>query len=447
MSFPADSVMHKIRAMLWPGSSNRYLALAQRPARLLYALTRDLLDEELHLRATSLVYTTLLSLVPLLALSFSVLKGFGVHNQLEPTLQNLFAPLGPRGAELTGRLLTFVDNVKVGVLGSVGLAFLILTVISLIQKVERAFNSIWQVSTQRGLTSRFSDYLSVVLIGPVLVFTALGATGTIMSSGLTRLILERTGTLFLLNWVGQLIPIVLLAAVFSFVYMFLPNTRVGFRYAACGGLTTALVWESFSRVFATFIAGSTNYTAIYSGFAILIVFMLWLYMSWLVVLAGCNIAFYLQHPENIHPFRNTPTPNAADRERISLEVSRIVAARFLGGLHPADLDMLTRQLATPREILEPVLDALCKGSFLLRICSDRFDVPAFIPFRSPESILVADLLDTIRTYGPSHVPNTSSQTERIVDRWADCAGTAIAGVTLADIAGEIRESSTSLGND
>jgi membrane protein len=174
---------------IW-GDDLRELSSARRliivPVRLLIVLTRQLLQGQLNLRAMSLVYTTLLSVVPLLAVSFSVLKGFGVHNQIEPVLTNFLAPLGPRGYELSDNIIGFVENIRVGVLGSLGLVFLLYTVVSLIQKVESTFNYVWQVERLRGLTQRFSSYLSVILIGPVLVFTALGVTATAMNNALVQ---------------------------------------------------------------------------------------------------------------------------------------------------------------------------------------------------------------------------------------------------------------------
>ena len=143
--------------------------------RLLAVSSRDFSEGLINLRAMSLVYTTLLSLVPLLAVSFSVLKGFGVHNQIEPLLLNFLAPLGPKGGEIAASIIGFVENLNVKVLGAVGLAVLLYTVFSLIQKIEDAFNDIWRVRRQRSLARKISDYMSVLLIGPVLI--ALGAEG------------------------------------------------------------------------------------------------------------------------------------------------------------------------------------------------------------------------------------------------------------------------------
>ena len=149
--------------------------------RVLHLLFKELMGGQLNLRAMSLVYTTLLSIVPLLAVSFSVLKGFGVHDKLEVLLYNLLTPLGPSGVEITDKIVTFVDNVRVGVLGSIGLALLIYTVIALLQKIEAAFNFVWQIENLRSFSQRFSNYLSVILIGPVLIFSAVGFTATVLN--------------------------------------------------------------------------------------------------------------------------------------------------------------------------------------------------------------------------------------------------------------------------
>ena len=127
----------------------RFKAAYVRLLRVIYTVLHELADGQLSLRAMSLVYTSLLALVPLLAVSFSVLKAFGVHNQLEQILFNVLSPLGDKGHELTALIIEFVDNVKVGVLGSLGLGLLFYTVISMVQKVERAFNYTWRVSHPR----------------------------------------------------------------------------------------------------------------------------------------------------------------------------------------------------------------------------------------------------------------------------------------------------------
>ena len=172
-----EALIRRVESFLWnpperlSGHPGHFLL---RVLRVLWAVVRDILTGQLTLRAMSLVYTTLLSIVPLIAFSFSVLKAFGFHERVQPLLYEFFAPLGPKGTELADRIIQFVDNVKGGVLGTIGLLLLVFTVISMIQKVEHSANWIWRVDKPRSLARKFSDYLSVILVGPVLMLAAMG---------------------------------------------------------------------------------------------------------------------------------------------------------------------------------------------------------------------------------------------------------------------------------
>ena len=183
-----ETVFQRMREFLWapPGTGEFLERAARRLAQFVYAISRDVADGQLTLRAMGLVYTTLLSLVPLMALSFSVLKGFGVNRQIEPLLYNFLEPLGEKGEEITRHIIGFVDNINGGVLGGVGLAVLLYTVISMVQKVEESFNYVWQVDKSRSIGRRFSDYLSVILIGPVVMVTAMVITASVSSFGLVQ---------------------------------------------------------------------------------------------------------------------------------------------------------------------------------------------------------------------------------------------------------------------
>lgn len=163
---------------------------AQRGLRTVFILTRDLVGGQLTLRAMSLVYTTLLSIVPLLALSFSVLKAFGVYNQIEPMLLKFVEPLGEKGDEIVHQISIFIEKMNVGVLGALGLTLLLYTAISLMQKIEESLNFIWHIPHPRPLADRFSRYLSVLLVGPILVFSALGITASVMNIETVRDLME-----------------------------------------------------------------------------------------------------------------------------------------------------------------------------------------------------------------------------------------------------------------
>ena len=370
------------------------------PVRLLVVLARQLIKGQLNLRAMSLVYTTLLSIVPLLAVSFSVLKGFGVHNQIEPLLMNFLQPLGPKGKELSDSIIGFVENVRVGVLGSLGLLFLFYTVVSLIQKVESSFNYVWQVERLRGFAQRFSSYMSVVLIGPVLVFTALGVTATAMNNTLVQQLMNVEPFGDLIVSFSRLVPYLLVIAAFIFIYMFIPNTRVKFLPAFVGGVFAGVLWQSSGWAFAAFIATSSNYAAIYSSFAILILLLIWLYLNWLILLLGAQVAFYIQYPQYMSRRPVQLRLSNRLRERLALQIMFMVADHHLNRRDPWTLDDLVHDLVLPIQPIHHVLQLMVGAGFL----SETSDSPpAYLPRRDIGTITLVELYEVVRSAGENRL--------------------------------------------
>ncbi len=389
----------ELKASLWRDDLRTLRGWRRGPIialRLSVVLLRQLLDGQLNLRAMSLVYTTLLSLVPLLAVSFSVLKGFGVHNQVEPLLLRFLAPLGPKGIELSNNIIGFVENIKVGVLGSLGLLFLLYTVVSLIQKVESSFNYVWQVEQLRGLAQRFSSYLSVILVGPVLVFTALGVTATAMNNTLVQQLLSVEPLGMIVLALSKLVPYLLVIAAFTFIYLFIPNTRVKLAAAASGGLVAGILWQSSGWAFAAFIVTSSKYAAIYSGFAIGILLLIWLYLNWLVLLLGAQVAFYVQYPQYLTRYPLQLRMSNRLRERLALQLMYMVAEHHLHQREPLTAQQLVRRLGLPMQPIDQVLQIMLAAGLLAPTAEDP---PAYLPRRDVDSITLAELFRIVRSAG------------------------------------------------
>jgi membrane protein len=403
-------------------------------ARFTVVIIRDILYGQVTLWAMSLVYTTLMSLVPLLAVAFSVLKAFGVQNKLEPFLQNLVAPLGPNGPVIANRIVEFVNNMKVGVLGVVGLGLLVYTVMSLIQKIEQAFNTIWRVRGQRNVLHQFTEYLSVILVGPVLVVSALALTASLMSTTVVQRLMQFQPVGAILAEAGRFIPYLLVCAAFTFLYLFIPNTRVRWSAALAGGLIGGVLWETVGWGFASFIVASTKYAAIYSGFAILILFMTWIYLSWLILLIGCEVAFYYQNPRLLSIAVMPEFPNARLTEQVAVSVMFLIASHFYHDLPPWTVNALAGRLGLPLEKIEQVLAAL-RSSGLLRETAG--DPPAYVPARDLDRILLHDIYDAVRkpAGGASRAaavtaPDAAEKLEREVDA---AIGSALGSRSVKDL--------------
>ena len=407
-------------------------------ARILIAVVRGLGDGQLSLRAMSLVYTTLLSLVPLLAISFSVLKGFGVHNQIEPLLLNMLEPLGEQGVEISAKIIAFVEKVKAGVLGSMGLGLLVYTVISLMQKIERAFNYTWHVTRPRTFSQRFSDYISVIVIGPLLVFSSLGVTASAMSSSLVTQLtaIEPLGSLFAIG--TKLVPFVLIVVAFTFVNSFMPNTKVRLRSALVGAIVAGILWQVTGWAFTALVMSSTKYTAIYSAFASLIVFMIWVYLSWLILLVGASIAFYHQHPEHMTGRWKDMRLSNRVREKLALLCAYLISRSYYTNGEAWTVEGLAQHLRVPGEATESILHSLEQEGLIVRTGGEP---PSFIPGRPPESTAVKDVLDAVRTahekdhIEPDGLPSEEA-VERLLARLDQAVHEALDGHTLKDLAGE-----------
>jgi len=365
-------------------------------ARLLIVLVRDLAYGQLTLRAMGLVYTTLLSLVPLLALSFSVLKAFGVYNQIDGLLLGFLAPLGAKSAEIARWIIKFIENLNVGVLSSIGLALLVYTVVSLIQKVEESFNFIWHVTQLRSFARRFSGYLSVLLIGPVLVFAAIGITSGIMSTTPAQQLLAMEPLGGLAYAASKTLPFIMVIGVFTFIYAYGPNTKVSRGAALVGGAVAGALWQGAGWIFAEVAAKSTQYAAIYSSFAILLTFLIWVYLNWLILLLGSSIAFYHQHPEYIVLRPGEPRLSNRMRERLGLTAMYLIGKAYRDGTASYTFSALTQQLGVPMHSLEIVLRAMRERGLLTQSGDHP---PVYLPARDLEIITLSELLDAVRSAG------------------------------------------------
>ncbi len=434
--FDTDQLAATYQRLVWQTDTNEmpwWQGGLIKAARLVHAVIRDLLDSRLTLYAMSLVFTTLLSIVPLLAVSFSVLKAFGVHNQLEPLLLNFLQPLGAQSRYITDQVIGFVDNIQVGVLGALGIALLFYTTISLIQKVETAFNSIWHVAGSRTLAEQFSRYFSIIMIVPVLVFSALGVTASLTGTAIVRAIvaIEPFGRLY--EFVTTLVPYFLIIGAFTFLYFFIPNTRVRPGAALTGGIAAGVLWQTVGWIFATFIANSTGYTAIYSGFAILIVLMIWVYWSSLILLVGASIAFYRQHPEYLVPRDKEYRLSDRTQEELALGIMALVGQRWYRQEPGWSTDELVEQLHLSIDAVQDMLQVLERGG---RLSPTRRGL--WLPARPMETTGLKEVLDIVRNAckGPRLTPHRSPEIQgaetivEVVDRAVD---EALQGRTLKDL--------------
>ena len=400
----------------------------------LYAVLRDIFSGQLTLRSMSLVYTTLLSVVPLIAFSFAVLKGLGVGAELEKRLVTVLEPLGQRGEEITNQIMTLVENVNGSVLGGLGLAFFIYTAISMVEKIEESFNYVWYVSKPRSFARRFTEYMLVLLIGPVAIVIALGAIASLQNEAIVQWLANNAvfGPVF--SATTRLTPYLLVTAVFTFMYWYMPNANVRFRSALVGGVAGGFLWATAGVIFAAFLANTTNIQAIYASFAIAIFALIWLYLNWLILLIGAQLAFYFQNPAYLRIGRREPRLSNAMRERLALNVMLLVGHAFRDPDRAIDLRSLSRELRIPSITVAPIIAALERKGLITTNEKDEL-----LPGRDVTLVSVSDILDVVRIDGETgsfRDPRWNSLVDGLGDRVEAAVQQTIAGRSLSDLLDE-----------
>jgi membrane protein len=399
-------------------------AFTIRQLRAVSLVMHDFLHDRCMLRASALTYSSLLALVPLLALTFALLKAFGVQNSLEPLI---LAKLNVGSQEVVSSLLTYVNNTQVGKLGVFGLLFLLVAVTSLLSNIEDSFNHIWGAKGQRPLVRRFSDYLSVLLVGPVLLLSAISMTSSLTSHKLVqRLIdMEVVGSLILALF--KLGPYLLMWLAFAFLYVFMSNTWVEWSSAFAGGLLGGTLWQVAQWSYVNFQVGVAKYNAIYGTMAALPIFMIWVYISWNIVLLGLEFTYARQNLRtgwrDLHGYE----VNRNSYELVVLVLLLSLANRFYRGEPPAAKESLARQLGIPPRLCEQVLSELVELGFVSETSDGSKNFKRFQLGRAAESLSLGHILTALRQHGEEVRPLSSRvEVEIVYQRLAEVAKSALA---------------------
>ncbi|MGH8274169.1 MAG: YhjD/YihY/BrkB family envelope integrity protein [Gammaproteobacteria bacterium] len=397
-------------------------------AQIVWLLLRDIFDGRLDRHARGLVYSTLVAMIPLLAFAIITLKAVGERAFLGPALHNMLAPLGYGGRDLADKLLTVVDKVHIGVLSIFSIVVLAYAAVTLLFKIESGLDAAWQVTDARISFRRSLQYLGLLIVGPIFLFAAFGVTATLTNQSVTAH-LAIVGSA--LPVIGKILPYVIAVVAFTLINLITPNARVHWRAALAAGIAGGLFWQGVGQLFAFLAARSTGLSAIYSSFAILILFLSWLYVSWMILLLGGRLGFYVQNPTWRRPADELRPLVPASAEASALDIMLIAAERFEDGGKPYGLGEFVGRLGVPGIRLEPVTGHLLRAG-LLRNSGRR----AYVLARSPEKISVAEVINAVR--GETEAGMGEGLTE-LLDRAHDARIEAFAGTTLADLAGDTPE--------
>ena len=367
-------------------------ALTLRLLRYPYALLRDLSRGQINLYAMGLVYATLLSLVPLIAFAFAVLKAFGAHRELEPVILEFFKPMGQASAtEFTQRVMEFANNVSTGVVGSLGLALLLWTLLGTIKKVEDGFNFLWRVEHARSFARRVTEYVALLIVGPIVIVSFIGLSHNALDTaqaGFGRYVpfFDR-----LSGWTRDVAPYFMVAAIFTAVYMFVPNTRVKWKPALIGGVTAGILWAAVGNLFTAMVVASTRLTIVYAGFALIVAALLWTYFGWLILLVGAQLSFYVQNRNYLRLGLTELRLSAVQRETLTLKVMYLIGRSYHDGKTRWSVESVAHELGMPGIAISRIVNAL-ETAHLVTLTDDEHLLPA----RDLGNISIQEIMDIAR---------------------------------------------------
>lgn len=379
------------------------------------------------LRAAALTYTTVLSLVPFLAIAFSVLKGLGAQNVLEPMLKQVAGDSG----DTVSRIIAYVNNTNMKSMGAIGLVMLIVTVISLMGSIEEAFNTVWGVSETRSLHRRFSDYLSVVIVGPILLLAATSMTSSLQSQWLLQWLIHNTylGDAILLLF--RLLPYLSVWVAMVFLYIFIPNTKIRFYSALVGGVIAGTAWELAQWGYFHFQVGVANYNAIYGTLAAVPVFLVWIYTSWLIVLFGLEIVYAHQHSGHLLAGNGNYDLSTALRDQLAIALLLQITLHFQKIGTPPTAQKLADELNIQLVVLEPIFNRLKQLNYLIETSEND---SGWLPAREPSKIEIAKVLASLHgDYSLKDVTNALQVAEKIIQKGWKGSEVSLNGITLQDM--------------
>mgnify|MGYP001107978017 CR=1 FL=1 len=361
--------------------------------RLLFYTARGLLEHGTIVRSAALTFYTLMSLVPIVAVVFAVVKGFGLADGL---IDNLYA-LFPQNPEIIDYVVGFAEKALArtqgGVVAAVALVMLFWAIIRVFGSIESAFNNIWEVKVERSVTRQYTDYIAVVMIVPVLWVVA-NAVGNY-----TQQLLGFDGSWYF-DLLSRFASMFIIWVMFTILYIIIPNTKVKFKSALMAGIVAGTLFLLFQWGYIYIQRWMTSYNAIYGSFAALPLFLIWMQTSWEILLFGGELSFAYQNIARFGEERESLLISYDQRRKVLLAVMLIVVRNFRdrGGAMPAD-DIRT-QLDLPTRIVNDVLFQLVQAGQLISVRSgDGERETAFTPAHDIASMTVYGVLEAVERSG------------------------------------------------
>ncbi len=427
-----ERAVHLIDRDLWSpqATARKGVERARQVLQLLVLVSQGFVQDLLLLRASALTYYTVLSLIPALAIALSLIKALGVSENLAGIIIEKVAAGSPEAGQ---RILDLVQKVDFAGLGTIGAAMLFATTVLGLSSVERSLNTVWGVERSRPWERRLPDYLAVLVVAPLLLGVAVSLSATLQSETLVGRLLQIPGFESVYELGLRQAPLVFLWLGFGFVYWFLPNTKVKISSALLGGAVAAVLFTLAQRVYVDFSVGVGRYDVLFGGFAALPLLLVWIYISWVVVLLGAEVAFVQQNLARIRRARRGEAPGPAAREALGLAVATRLAHAFRDGEGALRVGALAAVLDVPEPSVRSIMADLERGGLAAVRGEPKEEL--FQLGRAADAVPISEVIDALRGACDASEPNArlGAPVIRVLGELKRGTEQALGGRTLADL--------------
>lgn len=387
-----------------------------RQLRIILLAIRGFDEDKCQLRASSLTFYSLLSIVPVVAMAFGIAKGFGFENMLEKQLLEKM----PGQEEVIGQVIgfahSFLENTQGGLIAGIGIGILFWTVIKVLGNIENSFNDIWGIKKARTFGRKFSDYLSIMMICPILFIMSSSVTVVITSQ--VTLIIEKlaflgpVGTMIITSL--KILPYAVIWVMFTYIYIFLPNTKVKFKSGLIAGIIAGTIYQIIQWGYITFQIGVSKFGAIYGSFAALPLFLVWLQISWLVVLFGAEISFAEQNVDTYEFESDSLKASSSFKKLLALNIAYICVKNFHEGQKPPTAAQLSHDLEIPIRLMHQVIFELTEAGVLSEVKFNDTQAMAYHPARDIEDMTMQSVIDRLDQRGIDTIPVAQTKSLQIL---------------------------------
>ncbi len=401
MDFIKEDIWRIRRTKLSPGKSF-FLNLL----RVLLLSIRGFDEDKCQLRASALTFYSLVSIVPVAAMAFGIAKGFGFEKILEEQLRSKLAGQEEILANIIQFSNALLANTKGGLIAGIGVVVLFWAVIKMLSNIEYSFNDIWGIKEKRPLGRMFSDYLSLMLVCPVILIISGGMTVFLTTQ--VNLIIEKFSILgslapMILFWL-KLLPYTLIWGLFTFLYIFMPNTKVNFTSALIAGIIAGTTFQIVEWIYITFQIGVVQYNAIYGSFAALPLFLAWLQLSWLIVLYGAELSFAYQNVDTYEYEPDALLVSHRLKTLLSLQIAHHLIQKFTKGEKPLTAHEISYQLDIPIRFVNEIIFELIKSNILSTVEMEENGEHRYQPALDINVLTIQYVIDAMEKRGLNNMP-------------------------------------------